>query len=365
MKQQPKQPPKSLLEGEISIGSVNLTQKAIFAKHLAMMLKSGLPITEALSIAQDSARGKLKKIIGEILKSVQAGQSLSKSFGLYPKVFSGLFINATYAGETSGTLVENFENIAEQLEKEKELVSKIKGAMLYPVVVLIAAFVLGLVLAFLVLPKITPLFEGLKIDLPITTRALIWFSHFIQANGLYFFLGIVAFVVFFLWLIKQKFSKPITHRILINVPIIKNITRNTILARFSRTLGMLLKSGVNIDEALEITKSTIGNYYYERALDRVSQNVQKGTKLSDNLAQFEGLFPVMLTRMIKVGEESGKFEETLFYLANFYEVEVDTATKTLSTAIEPMLLIFIGLVVGFLALSIITPIYDVTSGIKK
>ena len=365
MSKQSNQQKKDLLELEILIGGVNLTQKAIFAQHLAMMLKSGLPIIEALSIAQDSASGKLKKILRNVLKSVQAGRSLSASFARYPKVFSGLFVNAIYAGEASGTLIENFESIAEQLEKEKELVSKIKGALLYPVVILTVAFVLSLVLAFLVLPKITPLFEGLKIDLPITTRALIWFSYFIQDYGLYLFLGIVAFVIFIVWLVKQKFAKPVTHRILIDTPILKNITRNANLARFCRTLGMLLKSGVNIDEALEVTKGTIGNYYYEHALDKVSQNIRRGTKLSENLSQFESLFPTTLTRMIKVGEESGKFEETLFYLANFYEIKVDSVTKSLSTAIEPILLIIIGLVVGFLALSIITPIYDITGGIRR
>ncbi len=364
MKKQPKEK-KDLMEIEIPIGRINLTQKALFAKHLAVTLRAGLTITEALTIARDSASGKLKKVIAGILKSVKAGSSLSKSFARYPKVFSGLFIGATQAGEASGTLVENLENVAEQLEKEKELFSKIKGAMLYPVVILTAAFVLGMVLTFFVLPQITPMFEGLDIDLPITTRILIRFSHLIQEYGLYLFLGIIGFAGFMVWLVKQRFTKPVTHWLLINTPIIKKITRKTTLASFSRTLGMLLKSGVNIDEALEITKETMSNYYYKQALEEVSKNVRKGTKLSDNLAQFESLFPIMVTKMIGVGEESGKFEETLFYLANFYEVEVETAVKSLTLAIEPILLIMIGLVVGFLTLSIITPIYDLTGGISR
>jgi len=354
---------KSILD--LDIGRVNLTQKAIFAKNLSVMLKSGLAITEALSIAQSSATGKLKSILGKVLKSVESGSSLSKSFAQYPKVFPGIFISATNAGEASGTLVENLENVSEQLEKEKELVSKIKGAMLYPIVVLIAAFILGMVLAFVVLPKITPLFEGLKIDLPLTTQGLIWFSNFVQDYGVYLFIGIIAFVVLTIWLLRRKFSKPFVHWFLLKTPIIKKISKSTNLARFSRTLAMLLKSGISIDKALGIIKETTGNYYYQKALNRISQDIQKGTKLSDNLALSNKLFPVMLTRMIKVGEESGKFEETLFYLADYYELEVDTATKSLSTAIEPFLLIMIGLVVGFLALSIITPIYDITGGIKR
>ncbi len=356
---------KGLLETEVSIFRVSLVQKAIFAKHLSIMLKAGLPITEALNIAKDSASGKLKKRIKEISKSVKAGSSLSSSFARYPKTFSSLFVSATYAGETSGTLTESLQNIANQLEKEKILVAKIKGAMLYPIVVLTAAFLLGIILAFIVLPKITPLFEGLKMDLPATTRALIWFSHFIQDYGLYFLIGVISFIIFIIWVVRQNIVKPITHWVFLHMPILKNIASGSNLARFSRTLAMLLKSGVNIDEALEITKDMTTNYYYRKALKKISGNIRKGMRLSDSLGEFDFLFPPILVNMIRVGEESGNFEETLFYLADFYETEVDNATKSLSTAIEPILLIIIGAVVGFLALSIITPIYDVTGNVSR
>jgi type II secretory pathway component PulF len=344
---------------------VSLAEKALFAKHLAVMLHSGMSVMEALDISMDAAQGKLKKVIKGIRLSVQAGHSLSDSFGNYPKTFSELFINVTRAGEKSGTLVENLENIAEELKKEKELGAKIKGALLYPIIVLAATFALGMVLSFVVLPKITPLFEGLKIDLPVTTRALIWFSHIIQNYGFQLFWGIVAFVVFMAWLIRREFSKPITHWLMLRVPILQNLVRNANLARFSRTLGMLIKSGVRIDEALDITMATIGNYYFRAAVSNVAYRVDRGVRLAEGLEESSDLFPKIFTRMIHVGEESGKFEDTLFYLANLYEAEVDTSTKSLSTALEPVLLIFIGLVVGFLALSIITPIYDVTGNIKR
>ena len=355
---------KSWLKIEINFGGVSLIQKAVFAKHLAIMLKAGLPITEALDIAQDSASGKFKKIIKEISGSVETGRSLSTSFARYPNVFSPFFINTTHTGELSGSLRESLENIAIQLEKEKNLAVKIKGAMLYPTIVLIAASILGIVLVFVILPKIVPLFKGLRVELPATTRALIAFSTIVQNYGSYFFFGLVSFIIFIGWLIKQEFSKPVTHWLLLNTPIVKNITYNAKLSEFSRTLGMLLKSGVNIDKALEISKDTIGNYYYCQALKKISQNISIGAKLSENLAQYDNLFPIMMTRMIEVGEESGNFEEILFYLSDFYEAEVDTATKALSAAIEPLLLVFIGSVVGFLAISIITPIYSITSGIK-
>lgn len=356
---------QNILQMDIGFGGVSLTQKALFAKHLAVMLRSGLTIIEALSIARDSAEGRLKRAIGGVLKSVGNGRSLSSSFGEYPNIFSGLFVHATYAGETSGTLSENLENIAEQFAKEKELISKIQGAMIYPIVVLVATFFLGLGMAFFVLPKIVPIFEGLRVTLPPTTRALIAFSHFMEKWGYLFFLGVVAGITLFVWVVRQKFAKPITHWFFLHTPVVKRVSRGANIARFCRTLGTLLKSGVNIDEALEITKESMSNFYYRKSLKSVSMRIGKGTKLSESLSRFPALYPIIVTRMIGVGEESGKFEETLFYLADFYETEVDTATKSLATAVEPALLLFIGLLVGGLALAIITPIYQITGNIGR
>lgn len=356
---------KSAWNPDLSIGRVSLTQKALFAKHLAVMLRSGLTVGEALHISAESTQGKLARVILTIQKSVEAGRSLSSSFADHPRIFSGLFVQATYAGETSGTLSENLENIAAELEKEKELVAKIKGAMVYPIIVLVATFFLAMGVAFFVLPKIIPLFEGLHVELPPTTRALIAVSHFIDAYGFQLFWGIIAGVIALALLIRQPFMKPITHWLFLHTPIVHSLVRGANLSRFCHTLGTLLKSGLNIDEALDITRDSLGNYYYKRALGSVSARIRKGSKLSDGLEDFSSLFPIIVTRMVKVGEESGRFEETLFYLANFYEADVDSATKALATAIEPMLLLFIGVLVGGLALSIITPIYEITGKIQR
>ena len=361
----PKQQKRNMLQMDVSLGGVNLEQKVLFAKHMAVMLKSGLSIVEALNTAEESTSGKLKKVLGKVRNSVESGHSLADSLETYPRAFPEFLVSVTRAGETSGTLVENLENAAEQLKKEKELVAKLKGVMIYPVVVLAAAFVLGMGISFFVLPRIIPLFEGLSVELPITTRVLIAFSHVVENYGLYLFGSIVAGVVFLLWLIRQRFSRPVTNWLLLHTPIVGRIVRNSNLARFCRTLAMLLKSGLNIDEALEITKNTVGNYYYQRAVGNISKNIQAGTKLSANLEEYSALFPVIVVRMVKVGEESGKFEDTLFYLADFYEADVDNATKSLTTAIEPILLLTIGIIVAFLALSIITPIYDITGNIRR
>lgn len=354
----------NFLAKKIVIGGTGLTQISIFAKHLSVMLKSGLTISEALMIVYESSQGKFRRIVRGVLHSVQSGNSLADSLKQYPRVFSSYISSTINAGEAAGTLDDDLENIALQLKKERELIAKIKGAMIYPTVILVAAFCLGLAITFLVLPKITPLFEGLKMELPLTTRGLIWFSHFVQESGLYLVIFVCFFIFIFIWFIKQNFAKPLTHFILLNTPLLSRIIKNANLSRIFRTLGSLLKSGLNIDEAFKITYESVDNIYFRRALQYSHQRIKKGSKLSNSLSHFKQLFPLMSIKMFNVGEKSGKLEETLFYLADFYEEEVDNSTKALSTAVEPLLLIFIGLVVGFLALSIITPIYNITGGVR-
>lgn len=355
----------SILAADLSFGRISLGQKTIFAKDLSLMLRSGLVLSDALEIIEEESSGKMKKILQGLLSSVRAGQSLSASLARYPKVFSGFFINIVNAGEVSGNLENNLENIAEQLKKEEDLVTKIKGALFYPVIVLVAAFFMGLAMAFFVLPKITPLFEGLKVELPFTTRTLILFSHLVRDYGVWLFLGIMIFIFLLIWLLRRKSSQPFTHWLLLNLPIIKNIVIKTNLARFCRVMGTLLKSGINIDEAVDVTNKALSNYYYKKALVTVSMHVSQGGELSESLDEFNNIFPRVTTRMVKVGEKSGNLDDTLFYLAENYESEVDNATKSLSTLIEPILLLVIGLSVAFLALSIITPIYQITGNIRK
>lgn len=356
---------KKVLEKEIFVGGVTLLQKAVFARYLSVMLKSGLTIIESLEITVESSQGKLKKISKGILEAVKSGYSLAFALERYPKVFSKLFTNAVYAGETSGTLDESLERIADQLDKEREIFSKIKGAMIYPMIILVASFVLGAGMTFWVLPKITPLFEGLNVELPLTTQLLMKFSGFVQDHGSVFFVSVIVFLSIFIWLLRQKFLRPIIHLVLIRIPVISGVTKNANIARFSRSLSVLLKSGLNIYEALKIVTEMSENYYYKKAIERASESIGKGSRLSNHLAQNSDLFPIMVTKMIRVGEESGRLEETLAYLADFYEGEVDESLKSLTTYIEPALLIFIGLIVAFMALSIITPIYSITSGMGR
>ncbi len=353
-----------MLATNINLKGTSLVEKVVFAKHLSLMIKSGVVISEALKILYQSSSGKFKTTIGEVYNSVKAGRSLSRSLGRYPKIFSDFFVGAVYAGESSGTLSESLENVANELKKEKELRDKIKGALLYPVIILLAAFAMSLFLAFYILPKIIPLFEGMKMKLPWTTRVLIAFSHLVEGYGSVILGGIVFLIIILAWLLRQNFAKPFFHKIWLSLPIAKDIICQANLARFARTLGTLLASGLNIVEALDVTAKTTTNYYYREALFVVAKGVSKGNKLSFSLIKFKDFFPDMLVKMVAIGEESGKLEETLIYLADFYELEVDNSTKNLSVVVEPVLLIVIGLGIGFLALSIITPIYGITGNVK-
>jgi len=356
---------EGVFNAEVSIGGVRAVDKAIFAKNMAVMLRSGLAINEALRISLEQTKGKLKKVVKSILGNVESGNSFSIALANHPKIFSGMFIQIVNAGEKSGTLDASLDNIALQLEKQHQLNSKIKGAMVYPVVILIATFILGLFMAFFVLPKITPLFKGLNIELPWTTRALIAMSELIQAHGLLLAVSIFAGVTILTWIAQQKFSQPVTHWLLIHTPILGGVTKNANLARFTSTLGVLLKSGIVIEDALVITQSTVDNYYYRKAIEKSITRVTTGIQVSRAIAEYTSLFPIILVEMIHVGEESGNLEETLLYLSSYYDLEVDTATKSLTTVIEPVLLLLIGGAVGVLALSIITPIYQITGNIGR
>jgi type II secretory pathway component PulF len=355
----------SILDKDINFNYVNLVQKMLFAKHLSLMLKSGLTITDGLSLLYGTSRGGFKKIIGEIYTAVKSGETLSSSMSNHPRVFSSFLIGSIYAGEASGNLENNLENIALQLRKEKDLLDKIKNALFYPVLVLMSALAMGFFIAFFILPKITPVLTGLRMELPWATRALITLSMFGQAYFWQIIIVTILGLIMILWTSRQSWAKPIYHGLYLKLPVVGRLVKNVNLARFSMTLGILLKSGLTITEALNLTTASTGNYYYHQALSQAKVGVDQGSKLSDQLAKHGHYFPEISVRMIRIGEESGKLEETMLYLADFYDSEVDNETKNLATLVEPMLLIGVGLVVLFLILSIITPIYSITRGVTR
>ncbi|MCD6177877.1 type II secretion system F family protein [bacterium] len=350
-------------------GKVSLFDKLLFAKHLRMMIKSGVPLREAiLEIQKESASKKFRAILKKVIEDLDNGESLSRSLSGYPYVFDDLFVNLIKIGESSGTLEKTLGYLVQQLERTYDLRKKITSAMLYPALILIATFVLIGILAFFVFPKLIPLFEGFNIELPLPTRILLWFIKTMKVYGFLLVGLVVFFVSLFFFLSRLRPIKLVNHRIILGLPIIGKFTRNVNLAYFARTLGTLVKSGVPIVEALDITANTLNNLVYQRYLKKSISRIQRGEEVVSFLRDNPKLFPPIFSRTVSAGEKTGRLEESLFFLAEFYEKEIDNAAKNLSQILEPILLIIIGTIVGFIAVSIIMPIYKIAhtlSGLRR
>ncbi|HBL39290.1 TPA: hypothetical protein DDZ10_01315 [Candidatus Uhrbacteria bacterium] len=339
------------------------TEKMLFTKYFAVLLKSGVAIDEAIDILLQQSKGPLKKILETLKASVEQGKTLAEGLGHYPHVFSPVFINLIAAGEASGTLQKNLDHLARQLEKEHNLRKKVRGAMMYPMIVLLGALVVGALVFVFVLPKITSLFKSLKVELPWTTKAILWLVDTIATKPILVFGFVAAVILLVLVIPRIRFLKPALHWLLLRLPIFGRTSKNTNLARMTRLMGTLLASGVTINEALVITKQTVRNHHYRKLFDRALDEVSQGQMLTEVLGHESKLVPPMALRLIRVGEETGTLPDMLTYLADFYEEEVDSTIQDISTLIEPFLILTIGLLVGILAFSIISPIYQIVGSV--
>ena len=360
----------SLISVQIRIpffSNVSFQEKLLFTKHLCVLLKSGIPLGEALEIICDqSINSSFKKILQTIGDKVRNGQSLEKSLADYPEVFDGLYINLVAIGEKSGKLEDNLEYLAEHLKKSYGFKQKIIGASLYPTVVFLTAIVVGGGISFFVLPKLIDVFQSLDVKLPLTTQILLWIAYQFKNHGLLIFVSSLVVTNIFNLTIRTKLVKPYWQRFLLHLPIVGLFIQNVQMAQFTRNLGIMLKSGLPVDLALEsITKAT-DNLVYKKYFVEVSKQIEAGKSWDKALESSKfSYFPRIASRMISVGEKTGKLDESLLYLADYFEDEVDTITKSFSTIFEPVMLLFIGLVVAFIALSIISPIYEFTGSIKR
>lgn len=348
-----------------SFSRARIIDVVMMTKHLAVMLKAGLALDEAMEILiEQSDSAALKKILGRALKKIKGGEELSAGLALFPKVFSPFYINLVKVGEKGGTLEESLGRLAVQLNKDYELRRRVKGAMLYPIIVLVVAVVLGMGISLFILPRLSVLFSSLNFELPLATKVMVAIALFLQDYGLYAFFGLIILVILAAAAAKRKIFHPVFHRFYLEIPIIKRIVIGLNLARFSMILGTLLESGIPVAEAVGVTSQVLDNYYYRQGLAVALEDIKSGFKLSDSLSKNSDIFTPVVYRMINVGERSGKLEEVLGYLSEFYEAEVDTMTKNLATLIEPLLLILIGLIVGGLAVAVISPVYNFLGSIS-
>jgi type IV pilus assembly protein PilC len=348
------------------LGTVSHVEKVLFTKHLSVMLRAGLTLIEALEILVEQAGSwRFRVIVKGILRKVERGNRFSDALAEYPQVFSQFYINIVRAGEYSGTLEENLDHLAIQFTKEHELRQKVRTALMYPTVVIVAAALIGFFFATYVLPQVAALFTGLKgVKLPLVTVLLLRVSDIARRYTFLSFIGLFGSIGFVFWFVKRKFLAPVTHLLVLKLFVIRKIVMDVNLARFSLVFGTLLRSGIDITRALEITASVLGNMYYKRALGKVLVEVQRGRPISEVLADFP-IFPKITSRMIGVGEKTGKLEEVLGYLAEFYELEVETTMKNLSTVLEPVLLLLIGVIALAMAFAILIPIYNFISAINR
>lgn len=334
------------------------SEKLLFAKYLGVLLRAGLAIDEALDILIQQSKGPLHIILSNLQTRIRNGDMLADGFEDYPHVFSPIFINLIRVGERSGTLQDTLDHLAQQMEKDRNLKQKIRSAIAYPLVVLIGAILLSVGIVVFILPNILTVFLTLKVELPLTTRILIWFANILVQDGEWIALGAAVIIGSWVFLRRLVFVQPLFHGILLHFPIIGTIVRNTNLARVCRLMGTMLKSGMPINETIPVTISVLKNIHYKNLFTSILDEVSRGRTISSVLINHPQRFPPMALRMIRVGEETGTLPDMMLYLAGFYEQEVDDMTRNLSTLLEPVLLITIGLMVGVLALSIVTPIYQ-------
>ncbi len=332
------------------------------AKNVAAMLKAGLSLSRALSVTERQSDNKyFKKIITGLSASIQKGESFHGALAAYPKVFSPLFIAMVKAGEESGSLTDALNIVALQMERSEELIRKIRGAMIYPSIVITAIVIVGVLMLIFVVPTLTSTFAQLGVELPLATRAIVAISNFLVGNiglvlgGLVVLMG--GAVAFF----RSTRGARWTLAASLYLPVINELIRETYTARAARTLSSLLSSGVPVLEALAITKEVVHAESFARVIAEAEEHVRKGELLSASFAEHTKLYPLLMSDMLAVGEETGDVAGMLKQIAEFYEGDVAEKTKDLSTIIEPILMLVIGGVVGVFAVSMISPIYSLSS----
>lgn len=346
------------------IGIVSSADKIMFSRNLGVMMSAGLSIAKSLEIiVRQMANQAFRRVILILLEETQKGNSLSESMGKHPKIFSKLLVAMVKTGEESGRLSDALQSAGQQLEKDHMLMKRIKGAMMYPSIIVAAMMLIGVFMFVYIVPNLVATFKSLNVSLPLSTKVIIAFSNIITHHfylvGIFFIL--VASSLF--WFLRTEKGRLFLSGILLRTPLISPIVVKVNSARTSRVLASLISSGVNLTETLAITRDVVQNSQYKKVLTQAINDVQKGLPLSNAFKQSTHLYPVLLGEMMSVGEETGKVSDMLDKLAEFYEEEVAEATKNMTTVIEPILMVFIGAAVGFFAISMIKPMYSMLNGI--
>ncbi len=344
-------------------GNVSSKDVSIFAQMFSVMIGSGVPLVRCLSILQVQMENPaFQKVVAQIRSDVEGGSTFSGALGKHPRVFDNLFVNLVKAGEAGGILDKILHRLAGYLEKSEELKAKVKGALTYPVVVLSIAFLVVLALVMFVLPQFKSIFSSMNVELPAVTTMLLALSDTMQEWWLVILpsLALVPFAV--VQFFRSSQGQRVFDTNILRVPAIGMLMRKVAVARFTRTLGTMISSGVPILQALEVTAATAGNIVIKEAVDKTRASIREGESIADPL-KTSGVFPPMVVQMIAVGEETGELDKMLMKIAEFYDTEVDVAVKGLTSIIEPIVIVFMGLVIGGIVLAVFMPMLKLVNNV--
>jgi type IV pilus assembly protein PilC len=346
-------------------GSIPLVDKITFCRYLSIMLSTGLSLSEGIEVLRAETKNPLmNSILADMSYSLEQGQQLSTIFERYPGIFESYFLTLTRAGEVSGKLAEVFKYLETELRAEYSLNSKVKGALLYPAIVFVAMIVMGLMMFFFVLPQIGRVFLNMKLPLPAPTKFIFTFSIQLQAYFLPIVIGMIVAGVGGIFALKKRTVRDFLFRIIRPIPIVHNLIREIDLARFCRIFSTLIRSAVPITDALEIAFNSLSMPELRAMAVKIPEDIKRGKSLSAAVKESH-LFPSLLVQMVTAGEKTGTLDAILADLATFYEQEVEEQVKSLTQIIEPVLMLFVGVAVGALILSIIAPIYSVVGNFQS
>lgn len=346
-------------------GRVKLNDLAIFCRQFSTMIDAGVSLVRALDVLGEQTQNpKLRRMIIDIQQEVEAGQTLSKAMGKYPKTFTSLFVGLVRAGEVGGVLEEALQRLSHFLEKDMELRRKVKAALTYPAIVVVVAVGIVVGLCTFIVPKFVELFKELGVtELPAMTQVLVDFSDFLKNR---WYMGLIIILLLYVttkWFGTTRVGRRVVDRIKLKVPVFGKLHHKIVLARFSRTLGTLLVSGVPILQALETVAGVVGNGIIADAVMEARARIREGDRINDPLEKSR-MFPPMVVHMISIGEESGALDTMLSKIADFYEQEVDATLQSLTSAIEPVLIVFLGVCVGFIVIAMFMPLIQVIQNLS-
>lgn len=335
-----------------------------FTRQLSTMITAGLSLPQSLAILQEQAgTPEFAKVISDIDHQIVGGGNLGDALAKYPSYFNPIYISLIRAGESSGLLDKVLTRLAETMESERDFRSKVVGAMIYPVIIIVGMVLVVSIMMIVVMPKLTDLYKDFDIDLPVTTQLLISISGFmVQFWWLMILLG-VGLYYGFTRVKKTPQGERFIDTFILKIPLFGELQKKVILVEFTRTLSMLLSAGIHILDALRTLKGSMNNVLYREAVDDIAKKVEKGFPIGETFASHKE-FPPIVSQMIKVGEETGKLDETLLKVSLYFQSESENLVKGLTTAIEPIIMVILGVGVGFIVISVITPIYNLTAQFK-